>query len=53
MKASLPILYVVFIAVVCRLPDDAFKGTEVYDTQSEEPIICALTPVRCTRVSFI
>lgn len=53
MKASLALFYVVFIAVVCRLSDDAFKGTEIQDTQSEEPIICALTPVRCTRVSFI
>lgn len=53
MKASLPIVCVVFIAVVCNLSDDTYKGTEIQDTQSKEPIIYVLTPVIGTRVSFI
>lgn len=53
MKDSLTIVYVVFIAMVCTLSDDTYKGTEIQDTQSKEPIICALIPVKGARVSFI
>lgn len=53
MKDSLTIVYVVFIAMVCMLSDDTYKGTEIQDIQSKEPIICALIPVIGARVSFI
>lgn len=33
-KASLPIVYVVFIAMVCKLFDDTHKETEIQDSQS-------------------